>query len=190
MIEQTFKDIYDEEIAKDAIINDRHTGHKADYLLLHCLLKKYNPKTFLEIGTNTGYGTLIIKNALGNNSMVFSLDLSDDEAYISKQHPISEGKQGVGYECTLSYIQLRGDSRIFPYTDFSCEGYFIDSDHTYKNVFAETKGVLRASPKIIIYHDSDQPEVYNAIVDAMQNNPYQLYRVTDTRIAYALRNGI
>lgn len=190
MIEKLFKDIYDEELAKDAIINDRVEGFREDYLILHCLLRKHSPAIFMEIGTHTGMGTVIIKNALGDNSMVFSLDLPDSESGKSKQHPISEGKKGVGCECLLSYIQLRGDSTVFPYSDFACDGYYCDGEHVYENVYAETKGMLSTRPKIIIYHDADIEEVYQAIVDAIKNEQYYLYRVINTRIAYALRNDI
>src|SRR5688572_17829731 len=100
MIQQTFNDIYSEELAKGAIINDRHTGHREDYLILHCLLRKYKPKCFCELGTNTGFGTKIIKNALGKDSEVYTIDLPAEKANLTNQHPISEGKGDcVGYEC-------------------------------------------------------------------------------------------
>lgn len=188
MIQQTFNDIYSIELADGAIINDRHTGHMNDYLILHCLLQKYKPKTFFEIGTNTGFGTLIIKNALGYDSVVYSLDLPAIDAHLSNQSPISEGKGDcVGYECKLPYYQIFGDSRIYDYTLAPAEGYFVDSDHIYENVFFETKAILKVKPKIIIYHDADVNEVYNAIVDAMKDEAYDLFRVVDTRIVYALK---
>jgi len=188
MTHQTFNDIYSDELAEGAIINDRHTGHKNDYLILHCLLRKYKPKTFFEVGSNTGFGTLIIKNALGYESVVYSLDLPANEAHLSNQSPISEGKGDcVGYECTLPYYQIFGDSRTYDYSLAPAEGYFVDSDHTYENVFAETTGILKVKPKIIIYHDAELNEVYNAIVDAMKGQPYDLCRVIDTRILYSLK---
>lgn len=196
MIQQTFADIYTDELAAGAIINDRHTGHKEDYLILHCLIGKYKPKSFFEIGTNTGFGTHIICNAMmiahkvqhpSHFPKVCTLDLPDEYSHKSQQHPLIEGKKGVGYECEFPFMQLRGDSRTFNYAQYPCEGYFCDAEHTYENVFAETKGMLQADPKIIIYHDADVPEVYQAIVDAMQDQPYDLYRVIDTRIAYALK---
>lgn len=190
MTEQTFQDIYNEELARDAIINDRMEGHKNDYLILHCLLRKYKPKSFFEIGTNSGWGTMIIKNALGSNSSVFSLDLPDEESYKSKQHPISEGKPGVGYECTLPYIQLRGDSIKFDYTNYPCEGYFVDGEHTFGNVKHETSKILREFPKIIIFHDADIEDVFDGIiVGSFGWKNYELFR-TDTRIAYLLRKSL
>lgn len=191
MIQQTFKDIYDEKLAEGAIINDRHTGHKNDYLVLHCLLRKYKPKVFCELGTNTGFGTKIIKNALGQDSDVFTIDLPSRKAGLSKQHPIMEGKGDcVGYECDLEYFQIFEDTRTFDYSKLHFDGFFVDTDHTYENVFVETTNILVAKPKIVIYHDADVDGVYNAIVDAMYNKPYDLFRIIDTRVAYALRKDI
>ena len=65
---QVYDDIYSEELAQGAIINDRHPGFKEDYLMLVCLLKKHNIKSCFEVGTHSGWGTMIIKNALGEDS--------------------------------------------------------------------------------------------------------------------------
>src|SRR3972149_5309293 len=117
MITQTFKDIYTEELAQGAILNEEFTGFKEDYLVLHCLLRKHRKvlNTFLEIGTNMGTGTRIIKNAIPHAN-VFSLDLPTELAHTSLQHPISEGKgDNVGSKCDLPFTQLRGDSMTFNY---------------------------------------------------------------------------
>lgn len=190
MIEQLFKDVYNEKEAEDAIINDRCGGHKEDYLALHCLLRKYKPKTFFEIGTHTGWGTMIIKNALGNESNVFSLDLPNNEAQLSAQHP-SAHNQNIGVECTLSYFQLLGNSLKFDFSAIPCEGYFVDGEHTFYNVLKETLKIARERPKIIIWHDADVPDVLEALEEALRieaKGDYTLYRITDTRIAYALKN--
>src|SRR5436190_20637474 len=137
MIEQLFKDIYAEKLAKGAIVNDRMEGFKEDYLVLHILIKRFRPTTFMEIGTHTGMGTMIIKNALGKYSILFSLDLPDDKAFKSKQHPLSEGKKGVGFECTLRYHQLRQDSSLFNQKFPSYEIYFVDGEYTLEHVLDE-----------------------------------------------------
>lgn len=186
MINQTFSDLYDKDIAFGAIINDEFKGFKEDYLILHCLLRLHYPKSVLEIGTNMGRGTEIICNALPN-AKVYSLDLPTELAHVSLQHPINEGKgDKVGSLCKKPFTQLRGDSTTFDYSQYPCEAYYIDAEHTYNNVKAETSAVLLNNPKIVIYHDSDIPEVLRGIIDGMNEN-YQLYRVTDTRIAYLLR---
>lgn len=191
MTEQLFKDIYDEELAADAIINDRMEGFDQDYLSLHCLLRKYKIKSCFEIGCHVGFGTKIIKNALGEDSKVYSLDLPDDLASVSKQHPLSEGKAGVGVECDLPFVLLRGDSRFFDYGEYPCEAYWVDGEHTFLNVRHETKEILKQSPKIVIFHDTDIPEVFQGILHGLVDfDDYDFFRVTDTRIGYLLKNDI
>lgn len=190
MITQTFKDIYTEELAEGAILNTEYHGFREDYLLLHCLLRKYQPKSVFEIGTNTGTGTKIIKNAI-LDAEVFSLDLPTELAHISLQHPISEGKgDSVGHKCDLPFTQLRGDSMKFDYSEYPCEAYFIDGEHDYEHPRHESIEILKLKPKIIIYHDADILEVLTAINSAILsvevNLEYELYRVEGTRIAYAV----
>jgi hypothetical protein len=185
MINQTFADIYNHQIGIDAIINNEFTGFKEDYLILHCLLKMHNPKTVFEIGTNMGRGTEIICNAVPN-ATVYSLDLPTELAHISLQHPINEGHgDKVGSLCKRPFTQLRGDSMTFDFTKYPCEAYWIDAEHTEANVLHETKQAVKCGAKLICYHDSDIPEVMAGIVSGLGKG-YELYRVTDTRIAYAI----
>lgn len=182
-------DIVTPELEQGAIHNNEHPGFHEDYLLLHCLLKIVKPKRFLEIGTNMGVGTNIIKNALGPDSEVFSLDLPKELCHQSLQHPIMEGKgDNVGVKCTLPFIQLRGDSLTFDYLKlYPINGWFIDGEHVYQNVFIESTAAFNSNAEIIIWHDTDIPEVYRAIIDAHNNSEkYILYRVQYTRISYAV----
>lgn len=189
MLKIKFTDIFSEELASDAILNEEYTGFKEDYLTLHCLLKIHKPASFLEIGTNMGTGTKIIKNALGPDSTVYSLDLPTELSHISLQHPINEGKgDKVGERCDLPFTQLRGDSLLYPYNELGpIEGWFIDGEHDYLHANHEAKAAIANGAKLIIFHDADIHEVYNGITDAFEGNEsYDLFRVSDTRIAYAL----
>lgn len=183
-----YKDIVTKELLEGAIENNEYHGFREDYHVLHCLLKTHEPKSVFEIGTNMGTGTKIIKNALPQ-SEVFSLDLPTELAHVSLQHPINEGKgDSVGNKCKLPFTQLRGDSMLFDYSINPTEAYFIDGEHDFKHPNHETKEVLKNNPKLIIWHDSDMEPVYNAIINAFKDNQYyDLFRVVDTRIAYALR---
>lgn len=184
----------------DAILNEEFEGFKEDYLILHSLIRKYRPKTFFEIGTNMGTGTNIICNAMYNQNPhngvepVYTLDLPTELAHISLQHPISEGKgDNVGSCCTFPFTQLRGDSLKFNFTEYPCEGYFIDGEHDWEHPWHETlDAALDGKAKIIIWHDADIPEVWKGIEQAireieMYNIYYKLFRVTGTRIAYAIK---
>ncbi len=179
MIQQTFSDF---EISPLAIRNKEFPGFEHDYLVLDSLLRKYQPKSVFEIGTNFGTGTNIICNALPEAN-VFSLDLPFGEG----DKPLwADGKDHVGENCKRVFMQLRGDSTKYNYSLYPCEFYFVDAGHFYQNVFKETTEVLKQNPLIVVYHDTDIPEVLHAIIDGM-NDDYELFRVTDTRISYLLR---
>jgi hypothetical protein len=189
-----FEDIYDQKIAEDAIIHDGYIGFREDYLTLHCLLRKYNPKSLLEIGTHRGIGMNIICNALPKSD-VYSLDLPYENKDYSEQYPsttidekkVDEGVDLIGCLAEYPYTQLRGDSMTFDFSKYPCEAYWIDAEHDYDHPFHETTEVLKTNPKMIIWHDSDMEPVLNAINDSMKGQPYELFRVVDTRIAYAVR---
>ena len=190
MIEQKYADIVTPELLKGAIENNEFEGFRQDYHVLVCLLKIHKPKTFLEIGTNMGRGTKIIKNALGRESTVYSLDLPTELAHNSLQHPINEGHgDKVGELCNLPFTQLRGDSMTFDFSAYPCEAYFVDGEHDFDHPFRESIKVAELRPKLIVWHDADIECVYQAITEAMTNNPYTLFRVIDTRIAYAVINA-
>lgn len=188
MIQETYNDLYDSELAKDAIIHDCHPGFKEDYICLQILLKKYKPKTFFEIGCCAGDGTKIIKHTLGKDTVVFSLDLPTEQIHSSLR--VGKGDR-VGKGCDLPFVLLRGDSMTFDFSKYPCEGYFIDGNHTEENVYHETLEVLRYEPIIVILHDTDIPEVMRglqrAYTDAANGNDYNLIRVVDTRISYLLK---
>lgn len=192
-------DIITHELAENAILNEEYYGFKEDYLVLHCLIKKYKPKTFFEIGTNMGTGTNIICNA--NKGMkVYSLDLPYEMAHVSLQSPVSEGKgMNTGKNCKREFTQVWGDSRTFDYTQYyPIEGWYIDGEHSYLNVQTETISAIESGAKLIVWHDTDMVEVFNAIREVFQGPhysgdefskkvlKYQLYRVTDTRISFAI----
>ena len=176
----------------DAILNEEFEGFKEDYLVLHSLIRKYRPNSFLEVGTNCGVGTNIICNAIYKyyfDAKIYSLDLPTELAHISLQHPINEGKgDKVGEKCKLPFIQLRGDSASFDFSKYPCEGYFVDGEHDYYHPNVEsTKIMALPETKIVIWHDADIKEVWKAITDAIKVSKFELFRVEGTRIAYALR---
>jgi hypothetical protein len=185
---QGYDDIVNGELLQGAIENNGFPGFREDYHVLHCLMRKYHPATVFEVGTNTGTGTRILKNAV-MDAVVFTLDLPAELAHTSLQHPISEGKgDRVGKDCHLPFIQLRGDSMEFDFSQYPCEAYYIDGEHDQAHVYRETTEVLKCRPKLIVWHDADIPGVFGGILKAFENNTgYDLFRVTDTRVAYAVK---
>lgn len=184
-----YRDIVSPELLSDAVENREFHGFLEDYHVLHCLMRTYKPTSIFEVGTNMGTGTKILKNAC-MDAVVFTLDLPTELAAKSLQHPISEGKgDRVGKNCNLQFVQLRGDSMAFDFSQYPCEAAFIDGEHDYEHVFRETTEVLKWQPKIIVWHDSDIQGVYRGILDSFKGREdYQLFRVADTRMAYAVKS--
>lgn len=176
---------------EDAIIHDAHTGFREDYLIIHSLLRKYKPKSLLEVGTNVGSGLNVIGNAIPE-AKLYSLDL--DYATMmqnSKQYPIGpNGEDRCGSAAKVPYTQLRGDSVQFDYSQNVCEAYFIDGEHDYEHPYIETIKIADQCPRLIIWHDADIDCVFNAIKNAMSipinEKQYEVFRVNGTRIAYAV----
>lgn len=195
MINQKYTDIVKSD--DGLIIHDVYHGFKEDYLVLQTLIIKHKPKSMLEIGTNTGNGVRCIHHAMSQymkEPSVFSLDLDyETMCQNSAQYPLdADGNDRVGSDARhISYIQLRGDSLTFNYREYPCEGYYIDGEHTTIHAKQETFLILSCKPKIIIYHDTDMPEVMDGILQGIAIHPegkkYEMYRVVDTRISYLIR---
>lgn len=197
---KTFK--FEEVVVKDysagAIVRDDFPGFKEDYLVVHSIIKKYAPKTFMEIGTSSGMGTKVICNAMGikrfwlkrKDVKVYSIDVppGTDPKIIYPEgedgHPVNAGES-----CKLRYTQIFGNSNIFDFSPYyPIEGWFIDGKHDYKFVQKDTLQAIKSDPKVIIWHDVDIPSVCGAIVDVMgENENYDLYRVEGTRVAFVVK---
>jgi hypothetical protein len=74
----------------------------------------------------------------------------------------------------------------FDFKQYPCEAYWIDAEHTEEAVTIETKQAVKCRAKLIVWHDSDMPEVMAGIVAGLGKG-YELYRVENTRIAYAVK---
>lgn len=190
MKQQLYKDIVTQELIKNTLDHDVHTGFLEDYRVISALLKIYKPKSLFEVGTNVGGGINVMKTALPELE-IFSLDLDYETMKLnSKQYPIgANGEDRVGSNASVPFTQLRGDSLKFDYGQHKCEAYYIDGEHDTLHAEHESLQAFAQAPKLIIWHDSDMPEVMTGIETAYSKNNkhYAIYRVTDTRIAYAVR---
>jgi len=168
------------ELASNAIIR-REVGFETDFLVLHCLLKKFSPKNLFEVGTCEGYGTLIMANACPTCSII-SLDLPPNSP------PYFIKSSDIGRKCTKRYQQVYGDSLHYNYAQhYPLDAWFIDGAHDYIHVKYESEQAIKSNARLIIYHDTDVPEVLQAVIDALSNSEYKIYRVTDTRVSYAIK---
>lgn len=192
-IKQLSKEIIKTDTCRGAIINAEYDGFIEDYLVLHCLLRRYAPKTFLEVGTNEGRGTEIIANALiqtGVDYTLYSLDLPYEQVERSLQHPMRNGKK-IGHLCSLFFKQILWDSLEFDYAILGkLEGAFIDGEHDHRHAYHETLQIINQNEcGLLIWHDANLTEVWSGLTAAIRESghAYELFRVTDTRIAYAIR---
>ncbi len=63
-----------------------------------------------------------------------------------------------------------------------------DGEHDYIHALHESTQAFLSVARLIIWHDSDMNEVHRGIVDAGRDfNNYKLFRIIDTRIAYAIK---
>lgn len=159
------------------------TGFREDYLVLHCLMRAARPRRILEVGTHRGVGTKIMAAACPE-AIVLSLDLPPRLASESRQHPAHDG-HALGDLCDRPFGQLLGDSRTFDYPAlFPIDAAYIDGEHTTAHVEAETRGVVAAGARLIVWHDCDMPDVWAGVLAACPPT-FWLRRVTGTRIGFA-----
>lgn len=175
------------ELKKSAITRNEFKGFYEDFLTLHCLIRKYQPKNLFEIGTCEGVGTMIIKNAIGD-ATVYSLDLPPG---VDKEYHFLNEKT-TGAKCKLPYVQLFGDSMTYNYAQhYPLDSWFIDGEHDYKHAFYESTQALLSSPSYCFWHDTDIPEIFRAVLDTFgKSSDYNVYRVVDTRITFAVKKSL
>ncbi len=168
------------QLSANAIIRMEH-GFEKDFLVLHCLIKRLQPRNLFEVGTCEGYGTLIMANACPS-TLIISLDLPPYTP------PFNHTPQNIGYKCRKPYKQVFGHSLTYDYSQhFPLDAWFIDGAHDYTHVKHETEQAVLSDAKLIIYHDTDIPEVLQAVVDGLEGTEYKVYRITDTRVSYAVK---
>lgn len=198
------KKIKYEEVVKPpysdgAITRDDFPGFREDYLAIHSILRRFRPKVILEIGTSMGTGTNIICNAMNvrkgikgkifDKKKVVSIDVppGTDPSIIYPEgedgHPVKPGAN-----CTFPFTQLFGSSIKFDFKPhYPIDSWFIDGKHDYEYCSKDTKQALKSDPDLIIWHDMQIKEVYEAVADVMVNRGYKIYWVNKTRVAYAVK---
>ena len=168
------------DLASNAIIR-MEPGFEKDFLVLHCLIKKIQPRKLFEVGTCEGYGTLIMANAC-SSAHIISLDLPPYTA------PFYLTPTDIGKKCNRPYEQVFGDSLSYNFEQhFPIDAWFIDAAHDYVHVKYETEQAVKSNARLIVYHDTDIEEVLRAIVDVLGDTEYKIYRITDTRVSYAIK---
>lgn len=181
-----YNDLVNDELKSGFITNYEFVGFDEDYYIIQSLLKKWEPKSVLEIGTCTGMGSRIIRHILPD-AKIRTLDIDV-----------------CGHMCPHDVEKIVNDSMTFDYTKiYPIDCWFIDGHHIYENVYHETSEAIKSGAKLIIHHDSDLKDVYKAIIDSFKDRNathlYDLYQVIEptkiysstgeniTRVSYAIK---
>lgn len=200
MFEIRFNQIVRAPYSNNAFIRNDFPGFKEDYSVLHCLIKKYKPNYFMEIGTGSGLGTKVISKAMGikrfwlnPGKKVYSLDVPPGTDPKIMYPDGGEGHPSkAGSDCNFPYKQIFGDSYNFDFsTYYPIEGWFIDGKHNYKYVKNDTELALKSNPILIVWHDIQINEVVRAVKETMaQTRTYKLFRVLGTRMGFAVKKSL
>jgi len=197
MEEIAYEDVVRPKLRRGASIRKDFPGFREDYLALHCLIRRFRPERFFEIGTSTGLGTRVICKAMSRRPLwpdtrdrVMSLDVppGTDPAII---YP--EGEDGhpgdPGVRNPYPYQQILGDSRTFDIgPHLPVDGWFIDGKHDFEYARSDTLLALSSQPAFISWHDMQIEGVAAAVSEVMNNRPdYRVRRVRGTRVGYAVR---
>ena len=199
IIVEPYEDIVVSPFSNGAIIREDFPGFKEDYLVIHSLIRKYDPSRLMEIGTSSGSGTNVICKAMGlrrilptSTKTVFSIDVPPGTdptiLYPEKEdgHPVNPGAN-----CKYRFTQIFGDSMNFDFTPYyPLDAWFIDGKHDYRYAKNDTLMALKSKPNLIIWHDLQINEVDKAVREVMAKHPeYRVRRAGTTRVGYAVKSG-
>lgn len=103
-----------------------------ELLTLGAICRHQRPRRVFEFGTHTGSSTLTMAINAPEDTEIFTIDLEPSET-------IGSAYRNTEYSSKIR--QLYGDSTTFDYTPFigSVDLVFIDADHSYDGVKADTE---------------------------------------------------
>lgn len=149
---------------KKFITNPNSSQIKIDHKILIELIEKFDIKSILEVGTWEGYTALLFW-LHPQIERVKAIDINE-EMNILYNHPAhnktKKEKYGNYFKNTpveLIFI----DSKDFR-TEEKFDMIFIDANHDFEHVKADTEMALKLNPKLLVWHDIiTDPEVNEAI---------------------------
>jgi predicted O-methyltransferase YrrM len=170
-----------------------------DLALLKGLARKKKVRTYYEIGTWRGESA---SNVASIAEECISVSLSDEEM---RQYGLSEQfiKVHGFFSCKIKNVKhIRENSRSLDYSQYAgrCDLVFIDADHTYESVLADTRNafpLMRNIHSIIVWHDygfSPETVRWSVLAGILDGSPSwtrdHLYHVSNTKCAVYIQEQI
>ena len=181
------------ELSLTATPAREHALPSDEYFCLAALARSSEPSLAFEIGTNRGRSTRLIAEMAPEHAKVYTLDLPPERMLDGKCFKEARG-EFIGEEfrnhpARSKITQLYGDSKTFDFSPFHgrCDFIFIDGDHSYEGVKADTDHALKMlKPGGIIvwddYHPVYGPGVMRCLEELARTTP--VHQIKGTRFGY------
>ncbi len=164
--------VYNQFLADNGtLVRPEFSIKEDDRKVLAILMRKFNPKTVVETGTNDGGATVLM--ALNSDAYFYTIDMGTKYGYPEQGVPaqIDSDAQGRAFRNTrLSHrITVINESTFnIRATEFPpANMWFVDSDHSYKTVEHETNLAIENmfhDGGVIVYHDARKGLPYESDV--------------------------
>jgi hypothetical protein len=195
-LKNLFPGIQDHAVAvfMQHLYTDKGSLPLRELTILGAISKSISPRRVFEIGTYRGLSTLALAMNTPPDTEIFTLDLAKESRSVTtypmdmggiESYSFSVGEYYRGSEYERKIRQLYGDSAIFDFTPFSgsIDLVFIDGNHLYENVRADTLNAVRMlrSNGVIVWDDyhAGYPGVMRCLAELSESKP--LVRIAETR---------
>jgi len=174
--------------------------------VLAALVDHQKPKTIFEMGTFMGFSTLHLVENSPSDTVIYTLDLPKDKSRIELKNDMNEAHRDIKNinlnerryfhegDSGKKIIELFGDSMTFDFSSYygKIDFVFIDANHSYAYVKADTENALRmlTDNGIILWHDYDfiHPGVFKVINEIARNK--KIFYIERTRYALLAKKEI
>lgn len=199
--------VFPAEMERGGIVLENFLGHwgnvSIEELCKICLIVKWKkPRRILELGTYNGMTTLQMALNAPPNCVVYTLDLSPEQAasiplgkidVLVAKHFRDRFNTATGsYFASrkdLNIVQLWGDTATFDYSVIGgpLDIIFIDAAHDTRNKIIDTENAFRlvAPGGVILWHnyaDVGNPEVTKCLAEVASSRKIMRLRNTDLAI--------
>lgn len=127
-----------------------------DYVFLKAVAETFKCKNYLEVGTYIGESINILTDCCEHlYSVTAAPGTSCSMASWCRQCNLPDYSEKLAYSDKISHFYT--DSKLFDYSIIKedIDLYFIDGDHSYEGVYADTKNIFNSKREnaIVVWHD-------------------------------------